>query len=213
MFDNCTSSRLCLRDPIPEIAEAARLLDEAVSAHIDGEPTEAERLIRAANMPVIREWLDSVWGANSPYVQYRVVPDAPPLLPKHQRIPVRMPSTEEKSRLLQRDGYQCRFCAMPVIRGEIRRRIAKAYPNALQWGRLNVAQHAAFQAMWVQYDHMVPHARGGTNDLNNMVITCAACNFGRMNYLAAEVGLSDPRLRQPFRTKWDGLERFLGGRT
>ncbi|MDB5987700.1 MAG: endonuclease [Nevskia sp.] len=203
-----TAIRLCFREPIPEIAEAARLLDDAVSAHLSGDVKAAEQLLLEANMPVIRAWLDSIWGANSPYVQYRVVPNAHPVIPNEGRIKVRMPSAEEKQRLHQRDGFHCRFCGMPVIRKEIRQRIAKAYPDALQWGRQNITQHAAFQSMWAQYDHIVPHARGGTNDLNNVVVTCAACNFGRMNYLLEEVGLSDPRLREPIRSSWDGLERF-----
>ncbi|MFT3896099.1 MAG: HNH endonuclease [Thermomonas sp.] len=207
------SFRACFRDPIPEIAVAARLLDEAIKAHIEGDGIEAEGLIRSADMPVIREWLESVWGAGSPHVRYRAVPDASPALTKDQRVKVRMPSSEEKRFLLQRDGYHCRFCSMPVIRSEIRVRIAKAYPSALPWGNRNSEQHAAFQAMWLQYDHIVPHARGGTNGPDNMVITCAACNFGRMNYLLEEVGLLDPRLRDPFRSAWDGLEQFAAAKS
>lgn len=63
--------------------------------------------------------------------------------------------------------------------------------------------------MWVQYDHLVPHARGGNNDLKNIVITCAPCNYGRWNKLVEEVGLRDPRDREPVQSTWDGLERFL----
>jgi 5-methylcytosine-specific restriction endonuclease McrA len=62
--------------------------------------------------------------------------------------------------------------------------------------------------MWLQYDHLLPHARGGTNDLGNIVITCAPCNFARMNYTLEEIGLLDPRTREPVRSDWDGLERF-----
>jgi hypothetical protein len=39
------------------------------------------------------------------------------------------------------------------------------YPNALTWGTKNTDQHAAFQAMWAQYDHIIPHGRDGTNDV------------------------------------------------
>ena len=95
-----------------------------------------------------------------------------------------------------------------MIRTEIRKRIHAIYPDALPWGRKNIEQHAAFQAMWVQYDHLVPHASRGTNDLENIVITCGPCNFGRMNYSLEEVGLIDPRTREPVRSNWDGLERF-----
>ena len=95
-----------------------------------------------------------------------------------------------------------------MIRAETRKRIRKVYPDALPWGSRNIDQHAAFQAMWLQYDHLSPHAQGGTNDLENIVITCAPCNYGRMNHTLEEVGLIDPRTREPIKSKWDGLERF-----
>jgi 5-methylcytosine-specific restriction endonuclease McrA len=62
--------------------------------------------------------------------------------------------------------------------------------------------------MWLQYDHLLPYARGGNNDLDNIVITCAPCQFGRMNYTLEEVGLIDPRKRGPVRSSWGGLECF-----
>lgn len=67
----------CLRDPIPEIFDAARFLDAAVSAHIEGRHDVAKQLLTLANMPVVREWTESLWGANSSYVQIRPDPDAP----------------------------------------------------------------------------------------------------------------------------------------
>jgi hypothetical protein len=200
--------RICLRDPIPEIAEAARYLDEAVSAHLAGRSDLAEELIRRSDMPEIREWTESLWGKNSPYVKFRAISNAPPTISREQRLALRMPTSTEKQALLQRDGYHCRFCGIPVIRETIRRRIRNSYPDALPWGRTNLTQHAAFQAMWVQYDHLLPHARGGDNSLDNIVITCAPCNFGRMNYCLDEVRLTDPRTREPVRSSWDGLERF-----
>ena len=202
------TNRLCMREPIPEIAIAAHYLDEAVSSHLKGHSDLADELIRRANMPEIREWTESLWGSNSPHVQFRVVADAPPSLSPEQRVKLRMPTSAEKVLLHQRDGYHCRFCGILVIRAEIRRAIQTVYPNALQWGKKNTEQHAAFQAMWLQYDHLLPHARGGDNDVNNIAITCAPCNFGRMNYTLAEVGLADPRIREPMRSMWDGLERF-----
>jgi hypothetical protein len=200
---------LCLREPIPEIAQAAHDLDEAVSAHLAGRRDDAAALIRRADLPAIRDWTESIWGKQSPYVQYRPVPNAPVWLPREERIP-RMPSTVEKLSLLKRDGYHCRFCGIPVIRQKVRIYLKKIYPDALPWGRTNSGQHAAFQAMWAQYDHLQPYARGGLNDPSNMVITCAPCNFGRMSHTLEEVGLLDPRTREPIHSSWDGLDRVFG---
>ena len=202
------SKRPCLREPIPEIADAAQFLDAAVSAHLMGEIALVEDLIRLADLPAIREWTESIWGKNSPYVQYRQIESAESDLASHERQSVRMPTVEEKRRLHQRDGYHCRFCGIPVIRAEVRQQFVKSYPHLELWGRANSQCHAAFQAMWAQYDHLLPHARGGGNELWNIFITCAPCNDGRMSYPFEEVNLEDPRSREPIHSQWDGLERF-----
>jgi hypothetical protein len=195
--------RLCLRPPIPEIEEAAQLLDAAVSAHHEGRRNIAEELLVFTDNKRIWNWLDSVWGKRSPYTQFQVVPNAPLILPKEQRIKQRNPSIAERQTIHERDGYYCRFCGIPVIRSDIRRKFSQAYPDVVLWGNTNDRQHAAFQAMWAQYDHILPHARGGTNDISNIVLTCAACNYGRMRFTIEEVGLIDPRTREPRRGPWD----------
>lgn len=203
-----TTARNCFREPIPEIAEAAQLLDAAVSAYFRSDMALAEHLIQLANMPEIKEWGYSLWGANSPYIQYRQISNAEPVLSKNERQMPRMPTTIDKQQLIVRDGYHCRFCGIPVIRTEIRQRFVKAFPTLNIWGKTSDKQHAAFQTMWVQYDHILPHARGGISELSNLIITCAPCNFGRMNYTLAEVNLSNPLDRSPISSDWDGLERF-----
>ena len=205
---NAKILRTCLREAIPEIFEAAKYLNDAVSAHLIGRSDLAEELIRVADMRAIRDWSESLWGKNKTHRNIRMIQNAPASIAREQRTGGRMPPTAVKRALLKRDGYHCRFCGIPVIRETIRRRMKAVYPNALSWGRTNPTQHAAFQAMWVQYDHLLPHARGGDHSLDNMVITCAPCNFGRADYTLEEVGLIDPRTREAVRSTWDGLERF-----
>ena len=95
---------------------------------------------------------------------------------------------------------------MPVIAGRVRSAFAKEYPKAvLLWGASNNLQHAAFQCMWAQYDHILPHARGGTSDLENVYLTCAACNYGRGNNLLEELDLMHPKLQARREGEWDGL--------
>ncbi len=129
------TARQCMREPIPEILDAARLLDAAVTAHLVGRSDLAEELIRVADMPVLRDYTESLWGAKSPYVQYRLNSNSPPSLPIDRRIKVRMPNFNEEALLYNRDGFHCRFCGTPVIRGKVRERIRKAYPAALRWGK------------------------------------------------------------------------------
>ena len=206
------ANRRCLREPITEIADAARLLDAAVTVHLLGLRNIAEELIRLADMPALRDFGESLWGPKSSYVQYRAVPAAPPSLSKDQRAKERMPSAAVEAALFQRDGYHCRFCGIPVIRKQVRQRIREAYPCALRWGSTNAKQHAAFQLMWAYADHVVPHARGGNSSIDNLVIACAGCNFGRtygsICCTLEEQGLIDPRTHERVNSTWDGLERF-----
>ena len=200
--------RTCLRDPIPELFDSARCLDAAVAAHHAGRWNLADELIRLADNQAIREWSESLWGAGGPWTRPLHVDTQVAFLPKDQRLPARMPSPPSQRVLLERDGFHCRFCGIPLVRAETRSLIRQVFPDALRWGARNAEQHAGFQALWLQYDHLLPHARGGTNELSNMIVTCAPCNNGRSNLTLEEVGLSDPRLRAPIRSTWDGLERF-----
>lgn len=198
-----------LLQPIPEIFEAARLLDKAADAHLRGNPKEAETYIRQADIPQVAEWTNALWGKQSLEVhRLRKVESLPPLIEKSLRIPARMPDSAGKKRLIDRDGYNCRYCGIPVIREEIRKKIRTCYPEAARWGNTTKSQHAAFQCMWLVYEHVVPHSRGGNNSYENMIISCQPCNCAKMGYTIEEMGLSDPRLRNPVQTSWDGLERF-----
>jgi 5-methylcytosine-specific restriction endonuclease McrA len=201
--------KFCLRTPIPEIFDAARYLDAAVSAHLSGRHDLANDLIRLTNTPALRDYIESLWGAKSPYVSVREVANPRPYLAKDEVKALRMPGADLQRQLIDRDGYHCRFCGIPVIPVEVRKKLNEAYPDALPWGMTNASQHAAFQALWMQFDHVVPHARGGDNSLGNIVIACAGCNYSRMNWTLEEVGLQDPRERPPVRSMWDGLTRIL----
>lgn len=208
--------RDCFRDPIPEIFDAANLLDQAVSAHLDGDVARADKCIRAADFPVIGEWLDPIWsGHNNEIRSIRIVEGLPPVLPKEQRCQPRDATPAMKKALLQLDGFHCRLCGIPLVRPEVRKFLKKLYPDAVRWtGTRARDQHRGLQVMWAQYDHVVVHSRGGPTTLENLVVTCPACNFGRDRYMMSEVGLRDPRAHSRSSTwvnwrTWDGLERIL----
>lgn len=204
-----------MREPVEAILHAAHLLDRAVGAHLVGDKQAANELILAANMPEVRAWTESLWGSKAAnpdqhtYHRYRETKDAPPHLPEAERIPQRMPSAPERRQIIDRYGRNCVFCSIPVISKEVQTAIKKAYPEALIWGTTNQTQHAAFQCMWMQFDHVLPHSRGGDNSIENVVVTCAPCNYGRWHWTLEEVGLIDPRAMPIHKTSWDGLERFL----
>jgi len=55
----------CYREPVQEIYDAAKYLDSAVSAHLNGHTKIAGELFKLANNPNIWNWTDSIWGKNS----------------------------------------------------------------------------------------------------------------------------------------------------
>lgn len=205
-MENSVVPKRCFREPTPEIFDVARYLDAAVSAHLAGHTSLAEELFALANNTDVRAWLESIWGKGSPFVKVTKLP-APQ--EASVRVEARMPTKAQIEQLHERDGFHCRFCGIPVIRPAVRKLAAQLYPAAVTWGSTNISQHAGFQTLWAQYDHVVPHSWGGTNDLDNLVVTCAACNYGKMSYRLEELGLLDPRDFPPIQSSWDGLERLL----
>lgn len=209
------SPRRCLREPTAEIFEAARNLDQAVDAHLSGNRDRAAELIKRADQPSIREWVAPLLGSvaaypeRADYVRYRSVPNAPPILRKSERVAVRMPSADQRAELIRQQGRHCGFCDIPLISVEVRKALVRAYPGVATWGATNADCHAALLCMWLQFDHVLPHSRGGSNELSNILVTCSGCNYGRMSFTLAEVGLFDPRLHTKRTATWDGLERFL----
>ncbi len=212
MDDDFFLPRKCFREPIPEIFQAADRLKEALEHHRANNRGEAEKLIIAADNNAVRDWLESLWGSSKinpdqwKYLRVRKVPNSPPILPKSERVSVRMPTEDAKIEIVRRHGRTCAFCGIPLITVQVRKAFNRIYPNAAHWGPKNTDYHAAFACMWLQYDHILPHSRGGDNSLENLVLTCAGCNFGRMGYTLEQVGLLDPRRRLPPLTDWDGLD-------
>ena len=61
---------------------------------------------------------------------------------------------------------------------------------------------------WAQFDHILPHTRGRSNEIDNLVVTCAPCNFGLMRYALEAVGdLSILERAIQCELAWNGLER------
>lgn len=209
--------RKCLRNPIPEIFEAAILLDHAVAHHMEGNRNEAARLIRQTDRENIRNFTESLWGSKQAnpdqtmYIRWRSVSDLPePASEDFDRK--RKPNRSDEKAIVARWGRHCVYCGVPLIRSAVPKELQASYPDLRMWGSSNAEQHAAFQLMWMQFDHVVPYSRGGRTDTENVVVTCAPCNYGKGKFLLEELGLIDPRLRPhtPKTSCWDGLERVLG---
>jgi hypothetical protein len=203
--------RVCLCAPISEVAIAAGLLYDAVTAHLDGRFSEAEDLLVQANIAAVKEWAELLIGKFSEFNTPRFRLSSSSKVAA-MRENARMPSSEMKRTLHTRYGNYCCFCGTPIIRRQVRKRLVSLYPKAVPWGSGNAGKHAAVFLMEAQYDHVVPYSRGGENSLENILLTCLPCNYGRGGFTLEEMGLFDPRTRKRVEcvvSDWDGLERLL----
>ena len=192
--------RTCLTEPIQAIFAAAETLSSAVDAHLAGARSEAARLFAEANDPVVWSYTDAAWGAGAKArYGFIEVPNAPPLLSTADRPTPRMPDKGTRRAVIARDGYLCRFCGIPVIDPDIRKLLKTLYPEAISWGSTNATQH----------DHILPNGRGGASAFDNVVVTCAPCNFGRMEATIEEARLAHPLLH-PTPRRWSGFEQWDG---
>ena len=213
LVEEFLAPRRCMREPKKEIFHAARLLDRAVDAHLRNDWKTASQLFREADMPEVRAWTESLWGAkreNPDQWRYKRWREIQGIGEPEPKVNDRLPIKKHRLEIIERDGYNCRFCGIPVISSGTRKAITTAYPDAAYWrSQKNLDQHAALQCLWLQFDHILPHCWGGESEPDNIVITCAPCNYGRGKCRLEEVGLIDPRERPVYRTSWDGLVRFL----
>src|SRR5690606_28277155 len=135
--------------------------------------------------PVIGEWIDRIWLGDVPSIHaVRKIDGLPPVLAKEARFVPRNAPLAMKRALVARDGHHCRLCSIPLVRPEVRKELVRLYPNEARWTSNRAAdQHRGLQVMWLQYDHIIVHSRGGETSEDNLIVTCAACNFGRAGYM------------------------------
>lgn len=60
----------------------------------------------------------------------------------------------DRAKLYERDGGKCRHCDGPIL----------------------------FNETW-HIDHLIPLSKGGTNDLDNLALSCVRCNLEKSNKL------------------------------
>lgn len=201
--------RRCIKEPIPEIFAAWDAMSAAVDEHLKGNHTRAEELFRQADSPAVWSWLNTAWVGVVKNVVEMNPPGDTKVVPRSERDPDRNIAPHIRAAVLERDGYRCRYCGIPVVHADIRKIAAKLYPASVSWDSRDPSkQHAGFQCLWLQYDHVEPHSHGGRSSIDNVVISCALCNFGKDRFTLRQLHIEDPRLREPEHVGYDGLERL-----
>lgn len=85
-----------------------------------------------------------------------------------------------------RDGWRCRYCALPVA--------CEAFFKCMELILINDA--GPVNDLWRIFgqspDHVVPLAAGGDNTVQNIVSACGACNYAKSSCSIEELGARRP---------------------
>lgn len=202
----------CFLPPPNEINIATRLVDAAADAFLRQEHELARSLLRSADIPSLRDYRANFVGTNKHprVVMTRQAEWAARHYKREERDQTRMPAGKSAEALFKRDGWRCRYCGIRVASLKAFNVLNKHYYEEIRWrpGRFS-DRNIIFNIIAGSLDHVLPHARGGESNDENLVTACGGCNYGKKSRTLIEVGLADPRHRSPIRDRWDGLTRVL----
>jgi HNH endonuclease len=112
--------------------------------------------------------------------------------------------------ILERDGYHCRYCGIPVIFSSEVRKIQKILgPDNFPISKSNQIAHGTLRAFYNSFDHVLPRSRGGRNTLENLVTACYPCNFGKDDFTLSQLGLRSPFESPVVQDNHDGFVSLL----
>ena len=200
----------------PEMERAADLLNEAADMVLADRDEEAAALIQKADITALFDVREQASRAPPVFSVHRLrkVANLLPKIPKEQRAAPFASESPLGEAVFRRDGWRCRYCGCRVIPSRVRRWMDKRLPGVIRWDQAtNLGCHAGFWTLWGSVDHVIPRARGGRNEAENLVTACMVCNFAREDYTLEQLGLADPRSRPPVLDGWDGLTRLSADAT
>lgn len=125
-------------------------------------------------------------------------PKLPPISRRNYIPPSRQVS------VFRRDKFTCRYCGRGTVFCPLLRMMAALFPGEFSfhshWRMTDC--HIAFWRDSASCDHLVPVARGGSSEPENLITACYMCNSIKQNWLIEELGWT---LRPVTPDSWDGL--------
>jgi len=181
------------------------LFENAVKNFLSGNREECISIINQINSQKVQDWYINHGQMSGCHRAMALGITPPPVLDESKRDPLRVPKKYEKE-VFERDGYRCRYCGIRLISNEFLKRFIKALDSpAFRKGPTNRDTHGIIHICNPVADHVFPWNMGGKTLPENLVASCATCNYGKAGYTIEQLGISDPFSRQPLINGWDGL--------
>jgi 5-methylcytosine-specific restriction endonuclease McrA len=112
--------------------------------------------------------------------------------------------------VFERDSYRCRYCDLRIISKDVFREYSRIVGlENFSVERANDKRNGLTLGLRGVADHVEAYASGGETLIENLVTSCYSCNFGKSGYTLEQIGIEDPRLRQPKNDGWKGLSEYL----
>jgi 5-methylcytosine-specific restriction endonuclease McrA len=172
----------------------------AACAHLaDGDVVSARRRLREFDGRAVTCWFhftaqnsgqDRIRLYQLDSTKYQKRKPTPSIVRSNKRMPDEVTELE----VYQRDRFRCRYCQAPAVPKLVIEFLSKRTDIDVRKESTNLTTHGAYWLHSASIDHVVPHALGGTNDKDNLVTACPACQFGKGSFSLEELRLT---LRPP----------------
>lgn len=197
--------------PPPEYFERAReLFTNSIQELVQGKLSASLELLGKCDSALVGEFFIEHGQQSSYYRVYnRKEIDRTNRLSKRTNSSPRLrPSVERE--VFIRDSYRCRYCGLRIISKDVFKEYGRILgPNQFSIARKNSLRNGLTLGLRGVGDHVDPYAGGGETTIDNLVTSCYSCNFGKAGYTLMQIGIEDPRLREPINDQWRGLTEYL----
>lgn len=197
--------RECPLRPPEWVNEQISIFVRAVEEFIKGNTMECLNIISTIRSEEITSWFIEHGQMSGRHRKNGLAIPKPELIAKDLRDSVRAPKIFQNA-VFERDGYRCRYCGNRLISQEFMKLfIKKLDSDEFTKGTTNITTHGIIHATWPVADHVVPWNIGGRTNMDNLVASCGACNYGKDGNTCEQMGIEDPFMRPPIDGNWDGL--------
>ena len=192
--------------PIPNwVADQIDIFESAVNDFIAGDKESCLTKLKQIKNEEITNW----------YIEHgqmsgrhrKLILKVTPLqtIEESLRDEIRSPQKVQDA-VFERDGYKCRYCGSKLLSQDFIRLFIKKLDSPLfQRGETNLTTHGIIHIAWPVADHVIPWNKGGRTNLENLVSSCATCNYGKDGYTIEQLGIQNPFNRKPILDNWNGL--------